>query len=245
MPDVIVNAAAYTDVERAEAEPELARMINARGAGAVAAAAAASGARVIQLSTDYVFDGTSALAYREDAATNPLNAYGRSKLEGERLVREAGADHLIVRTSWLYSPFGTNFVSTMLEAARKRDVLNVVDDQRGSPTSALELADALLMILERWAGGSSAGIGETFHLTGTGSASWFELAEHIFGVSAALGLPSAGVRPIKAESWPTKATRPPNSVLDSSKFDATYSYRMPHWRQSVADVVGAIGACCA
>lgn len=231
-PALVVNAAAYTAVDKAEEEPALAFRINGEGAGEAAAAARNVGAAIIQLSTDYVFDGEASEPYAEDAPTNPLSVYGRSKLAGEEAVRAANPDHLILRTAWVYSPFGRNFVRTMIAAAAKRDALDVVDDQVGCPTSALDLADAILSIAEQ-----RSGFGDTFHLAGSGSASWFELASEIMASCRRLGLPAAEVRPIATADWPTKATRPAYAVLDCAKIERDLGLRLPDWRRSVAATV--------
>lgn len=236
-PDLIVNAAAYTAVDQAEGEPALAFRINAEGAGEAAAAALEVGAAVIQLSTDYVFDGRAGEPYREDAPTEPLSVYGRSKLAGEEAVRRGNPDHLILRTSWVYSPFGRNFVRTMLSLAAQKDVLEVVDDQVGCPTSALDLAGAILAIVQRWQEGDRTGLGETYHLAGSGSASWYELAGEIMGQCRRLGLPTAQVQPIATADWPTKATRPAQAMLDCSKIERDLGLRLPEWRRSVAQTV--------
>jgi len=231
-PDIVINAAAYTAVDQAEDEPERVFRINADAAGEIAAAAARVGAAVIQLSTDYVFDGRGEGAYREDAPVNPLGIYGRSKLAGEEQVRAANPRHAIVRTAWVYSPFGRNFVTSIIAVAGVRDVLTVVDDQRGSPTSALDLADGLLAML-----GHEEGLGQTYHLTGQGTATWCELAREIMARCAANHLPSVPVEPIRTEDWPTRAERPRNSVLDSGKFEKAFGFAMPDWRASTRDVV--------
>ena len=234
-PDMVINAAAYTAVDQAEQEPERAFRINADAAGEIAAAARAVGAPIIQLSSDYVFDGRSSEPYGEDAPTNPLGAYGRAKLAGEEQVRAGNPDHLIVRTSWVYSPFGRNFVKTMLSLGAARDEVRVVADQIGCPTSALDLADALLLVTERRHGG--AAIGGTYHLAGRCACSWAELATEIFRVSAGLGGPSARVVPIATSDYPTAAARPANSVLDSGRFERDFACAMPPWRDSLAVVV--------
>jgi dTDP-4-dehydrorhamnose reductase len=241
-PDVVINAAAYTAVDRAEDEPELVMRINAQGAREVAGAAAAIGATVIQLSTDYVFDGALDRAYREDDRTGPINVYGSSKLRGEEAVREANPRHLIVRTSWVVSPFGRNFAKAMVEAARSRDVLNVVDDQRGRPTSALDLADALLAILDRWAAGDTIGQGRTYHVANAGEASWLELAREIMEECRRIGAPAAEVRSIASSEWPTRAQRPRNSVLDCGRFEEEIGWAMPDWRPSVRAIVRRLAA---
>lgn len=239
-PDLVINAAAYTNVDGAEDEPERAWRINADAAGEVAAAARTAGAPVVQISTDYVFDGTAAEAYREDAATGPVGAYGRSKLAGEEQVRAANPDHAIVRTAWVYSPFGRNFVRTMMTLARTRDVVNVVADQRGNPTSALDLADGLLALPERLASGDRTVLGRTYHLAGAGTASWFDLAQHVFETCAALGLPSAEAKPVTTADFPTRAKRPTNSMLDCTRFARSVGFVMPDWRNSAATVVSRI-----
>ena len=241
-PNVVINAAAYTAVDQAEDEPALAMRINAQGAREVAEAADSIGAPIIQVSTDYVFDGTSERAYREDDETGPISVYGASKLRGEEAAREANPRHLIVRTSWVVSPFGRNFVRTMIEAARSREVLNVVDDQRGRPTSALDLADALLAILDRWAAGDMVGQGRTYHVANAGEASWFELAREIMDECRRIGAPAAEVRPIASSEWPTKAERPRNSVLDCSRFEEEFRWEMPDWRPSVRAIVRRLAA---
>lgn len=241
-PNVVINAAAYTAVDQAEDEPELAMRINAQGAREVAEAADSIGAPIIQVSTDYVFDGTSERAYREDDETGPISVYGASKLRGEEAAREANPRHLIVRTSWVVSPFGRNFVRTMVEAARSREVLNVVDDQRGRPTSALDLADALLAILDRWAAGDMVGQGRTYHVANAGEASWFELAREIMDECRRVGAPAAELRPIASSEWPTKAERPRNSVLDCSRFEEEFRWEMPDWRPSVRAIVRRLAA---
>ena len=236
-PDVVINAAAYTAVDQAEDEPERAFRVNGAGAGALAAAAAAVGAPIIQMSTDYVFDGRQQGAYREGAQTSPLGVYGRSKLDGEVAVRTANPKHMIVRTAWVYSPFGRNFVRTMVALASTRHELTVVADQRGSPSSALDLADGLLAVLRAWAAGENTGQGETYHLAGTGTATWFEFARAIFECSARRGLPTAMVSPISTTDWPTKAPRPANSVLDTTRFTRDFGFSMPPWTESLAEVI--------
>jgi dTDP-4-dehydrorhamnose reductase len=231
-PDIVINAAAYTAVDQAEDEPDRAFRINSDAAGEVAEAAAKSGAAAVHVSTDYVFDGDGTGPYREDAAVNPLGVYGRSKLAGEEKVRAANPRHAIVRTAWVYSPFGRNFVKSIMTAAGVRDRLSVVADQRGSPSSALDLADGLLAMTK-----AGNGWGETYHLAGRGQASWCEFAREIMAQCAANDLPHVPVDPIRTEDWPTKAVRPRNSVLDSGKFEQAFSFAMPDWRTSLSAVV--------
>ena len=241
-PGLVVNAAAYTAVDQAEDEPERAFRINGEAAGELAAAAREAGAGFVQISTDYVFDGSAEGAYAETAPLRPLGVYGQSKALGEERVREAHPEATIVRTSWVYSPYGRNFVRTMLALAETRNALNVVADQTGCPSSALDLADGILALVDTCAAGGSGGSGETYHLAGTGTASWAELASFIFEEAAARGLPSAVVHPIPTSAWPTRAERPRNSVLDSSKFERDFGYRAPHWRAAVAEVVERLAA---
>jgi dTDP-4-dehydrorhamnose reductase len=236
-PDVVVNAAAYTAVDQAEHEPERAFRINGAAAGEVASAARRAGARIVQVSTDYVFDGTAGGAYDETAPTSPLGAYGRSKLDGELRVAEANPDHVVFRTAWVYSAHGRNFVKTMLGAAIQRDEIGVVADQRGSPTASDDLADGILALISAWRERPRLGLGRSYHLAGTGEASWFDFATAIFEEAARHGLPTATVKPIRSADWPTRVARPANSVLDSSRFAAEFGYRAPHWRDSMAAVI--------
>lgn len=234
-PDLVINAAAYTHVDNAESEPERALRVNADAAGDVAAAASKFGAPIIQISTDYVFDGSADRPYREDDLTGPINVYGASKLAGEVAVRNANARHLILRTSWVYSPFGRNFVATMLQLAKERGQIEVVSDQIGSPTSSIDLADAILAAID----GGLAEAGETFHVSGAGQASWAELAEEVMRASTALGGPCATICPIPTQRWPTPARRPSFSALDCARFEALFGAR-PQWRTSISGVVGRL-----
>lgn len=239
-PDLVVNAAAYTAVDQAEDEPDRAFRINGAAAGEVAAAARRAGARVVQVSTDYVFDGTGKGPYAETAPTRPLGVYGRSKLEGELRVAEANPDHVVLRTAWVYSAHGRNFVKTMLGAAAQRDELAVVADQHGNPTASDDIADAILAIAALWRDRPAAGLGGTYHLAGTGETTWFGFAGAIFEEAARHGLPTATVKPIATADWPTRAARPANSALDSRRFAADFGYRAPPWRQSTAAVVAEL-----
>lgn len=240
-PDCIVNAAAYTAVDKAETEPDLAMRINGEGAGAVAATAAALGVPLIQISTDYVFDGMAPRPWRESHATAPLSAYGRSKLAGEDAVMASGADWAILRTAWVYSPYGANFVKTMLRLAESRDEIGVVSDQLGSPTSALDLADTIIEMAKALvARPKDASLRGVFHAAGTGEASWADLAEAVFAASAALGGPSASVRRIATIDYPTPARRPSNSRLDCSLLAARHGLRLPPWQDSVKTCVATL-----
>ena len=237
-PDVVVNAAAFTAVDRAEAEPDRAFAVNRDGAAAVARAAAALNIPLIQLSTDYVFAGTGQGACVETDATGPLNVYGASKLAGEIAVRQAHEGALILRTSWLYSPFGGNFVKTMLRLGRERRALEVVDDQFGNPTSALDLADAILRLAPRLAAGSPPGA--TFHLAGAGVTTWCGFARYIFEMSHALGGPRALVVGIASADYPAAARRPANSSLDCRAFAEAFGFSLRPWREGVERVVSRL-----
>ena len=236
-PELVINAAAYTAVDQAEAEPERAFRINADAAGEAAAAAREVGAKIIQISTDYVFPGTGDRAWRPDDPVAPLGAYGASKLAGEEQVRAANPDHLIVRTAWVFSPFGRNFVRTMLRLAGQGREVRVVADQRGCPTGALDLSEALLAVAAAWAGGSNAGTGRTMHLAGQEPCSWADFAEAIFEASRAAGGPVARAIPIATEDFPTPARRPANSLLDSGVFHATFGTAPLDWQSHLPDVV--------
>lgn len=241
-PDVVINAAAYTAVDQAEDEPDLAGRVNAEAPGHLAAAAAKVGARFVQISTDYVYDGSGDRPYTEDAPTGPLGVYGRTKLAGEEAARAACPDAVIVRTAWVYSPFGRNFLRTMMTLAESRDVLTVVGDQFGNPTGALDIADGLLTLVSRWKTSPRTALGGTYHLAGTGSTSWAGFAAEIMDRCCALGLPAAAVTPIASADWPTRAIRPGNSRLDSSAFARDIGYAAPRWQDSVADVVRRLAA---
>ena len=241
-PDLVVSAAAFTAVDLAETEEALASRINADAAGEVALAARELGVPVIHLSTDYVFDGQASAPYVEDAATNPINAYGRTKLAGEEAVRAATPEHLVLRSSWIVSPFGRNFVRTMVDLGSQRDTLSVVADQYGNPTSALELADAILVVARRWETGDRTGLGHTYHLAGTGIASWYDVAVAVQDELAQLGRKSATVTPITTADWPTHAARPAYSALDTSAFTREFGHAMPSWRASLRPIVARLAA---
>ena len=233
--EVVINAAAYTAVDRAEAEPELAHAVNAAAPGAMARAAAARGLPFLHVSTDYVFDGAPGRPWREHDPTGPLGVYGASKLAGERAVAEAGGPHLILRTAWVFSAHGSNFVKTMLRLGAERDTLSVVDDQRGGPTPAGAIADALLAIAAAF--GRGEGVGGVFHFAGAPAVSWAEFARAIF---AAKGGKAPEVRPIPSSAYPTPARRPLNSVLDCSAIAAAYGLAQPDWRAGLAEVIGEL-----
>jgi dTDP-4-dehydrorhamnose reductase len=235
-PDLVVNAAAYTAVDSAESEPGRCMRINAEAAGELAAAARRAGAHFVQISTDYVFDGRAETVYWESSQTGPLGVYGRSKLAGEQRVLEEHPRAVVVRTAWVYSPFGKNFLRTMMALAGRRDELAVVADQRGNPTSALDIADGLFALAGHlWE--SKGSPHRIYHLAGSGTATWFDFAGHIMAELERLGLPSARVKPIRTEDWPTPAERPRNSRLNCDRFEADFGYRAPDWRLSATQVI--------
>ncbi len=239
-PDLIFSVAAYTAVDKAESERDLAMAVNGEGPGRLARAAARIGAPIVHLSTDYVFDGSSLRPYREEDPVAPVGVYGETKLAGERAIAASGAQYAILRTAWVYSPFGTNFVKTMLRLAADRDELTVVEDQRGCPTSALDIADAMLRVADVWAADADHGRDAIYHLAGSGETHWADFARAIMAASAARGGPSASVTGIPTSAYPTPARRPANSRLDSSRFAATFGYRAPEWHRSLETVVARL-----
>lgn len=233
-PDVIVNAAAYTAVDKAESEPDLARRINAEAVGALAATAAGLGAWLVHYSTDYVFDGSGSRAWREDDATGPLSVYGATKLEGEAAIRASGCRHLIFRTSWVYAARGGNFAKTMLRLAAERERLTVIADQIGAPTGADLIADVTAHAL-RNALGQGAPHGGTYHLAAAGETSWCGYAGFVIDTARRLGktFKVAEIAPIPTTDYPTPARRPLNSRLDTAKLRASFDLALPDWRLGV------------
>lgn len=229
---LIVNAAAYTAVDRAEDEAQLAERINHHAIAEIASWGAARGARLVHYSTDYVFDGGASEPYREDDATAPLGVYGRTKLAGEDAVRASGCAHLILRTAWVYAARGHNFLNTMLRLGAGRDELGVVADQVGAPTSASLIAATTATIL----GGAH---NDTFHLTASGQCNWFEFATAIFAEAQAAGLVERVPRvvPIATADYPTRARRPAYSVLDCTRLERTFGLHLPAWREGLRDVI--------
>ena len=250
--DAVARAGAYLDyagdmlhrvtagLARTESEADAAHALNAAGAGHVAQACERRRIPLIHTSTDYVFDGAKPSPYREDDHTAPLNVYGGSKLAGERLVMNLCSRHIIVRTAWLVSSHGRNFVTTMLRLAETRPNLDVVDDQHGSPTFAPHLATAILAISERLAGRTAPwGI---YHAAGAGEATWCDVAREVFSVSASLNGPSASVRPISSTDYPTSARRPANSRLNCQKLEQAFGVRFADWRVGIAECVRSLHA---
>lgn len=235
--DVVVNAAAYTAVDKAEDEPDLAGRINGAAPGAIAAACAEKGVPFLHVSTDYVFDGTPGRPWREDDPTAPLGAYGRSKLEGERAVVAACPDHVILRTAWVFSAHGSNFVKTMLKVGKGRPEMRVVADQHGCPTAAADIAGALWTIAEDW--GRGRGRVGIFHYAGTPATTWAGFAEAIFARTAWPEKPA--VTAISTADWPTKAVRPANSVLDCGAIGAAYGIAQPDWQHALDEVIDELG----
>jgi dTDP-4-dehydrorhamnose reductase len=234
-PDVVINPAAYTAVDKAESEPELAFAINRDAAGIVAAAAAEQGAPIIHFSTDYVFDGRKVGAYVETDPVGPQGVYGRSKLEGERDVADANPRHVILRTSWVYAPFGNNFVRTMLRLAAERERLGVVNDQIGCPTYAPDLAKAALAIAKRAGSDWSEILAGVTHAAGPDALSWCDFAQVIVEGAARRGARSVPVDPIPTSAYPTPAARPANSQLSTARLASVFGIRLRSLEHSLAD----------
>jgi dTDP-4-dehydrorhamnose reductase len=237
-PSLVINAAAYTAVDRAETEPEAALRANRDGPAALAAWCAAAGIPLIHISTDYVFDGLKGAAYVETDPTSPTGVYGASKLAGEQAVLAACPQAIILRTSWVYAATGRNFVLTMLNARARTDRLRVVADQIGCPTTAHDLAQAILGIVTRLrADGWDDRYAGLFHAAGTGWTSWHGLATSVFEEAARHGMSPPSVEPIATADWPTPARRPPDSRLDCARLAETFGLRLPPWRDSLATVI--------
>ncbi|AUY34576.1 dTDP-4-dehydrorhamnose reductase [Pseudomonas soli] len=233
-PDLIINAAAYTAVDQAESETQMAHAINAEAPRILAEEAARLGAPLIHYSTDYVFDGSKPAPYSEDDAPNPLSVYGRSKLAGEQAITAVAGEHLILRTSWVYSLHGRNFLLTMQRLLQERPQLKVVNDQIGAPTWAGTLAASTRALIERWRNGQ-AGAWGTYHLTAQGETSWFGFAQAIADQLKAQGRPCAELLPIPSSEYPTPARRPLNSRLDCSRLAREWHVSQPHWHDALID----------
>jgi dTDP-4-dehydrorhamnose reductase len=267
-PDVIINAAAYTAVDRAEDEPDLAQRVNGDALGVMGAWAARHGARVVHYSTDYVFDGHAERAYREDDAPHPVSAYGRSKLAGEAALQQSGARHLIFRTAWVYAARGKNFLRTMLRLGAERDELRVVDDQVGAPTPARLIAETTALVLARWLDDAEPARDGVYHLVAGGQTSWCGFARAIFDKAIPLnplsqakgdddhpfpqegrraqrgGMPPRAPRivAIRTADYPTRAVRPAWSVLDTGKLRTTFGIALPDWQTALDDVIDELAA---
>lgn len=240
-PDVIVNSAAYTAVDKAESEAELATLVNATSPGRMAEAAAEIGARLIHISTDYVFDGEKSEPYVEDDPTSPLNVYGRSKLEGEQAIAATTADHLILRTSWVHSASHANFAGKILEVAAQREEIKVIDDQLGCPTSARLIADVIGRIISSGEAGRPLPAG-IYHLTTDGETSRYEYARFIIEEARRLGatLKAERILPVPSSAFPTPAPRPRNSHLSTHKLRIALGYDLPGWRDDVRPTIATL-----
>jgi dTDP-4-dehydrorhamnose reductase len=237
-PDIIVNAAAFTDVEGAESCEEKAFAINASAVQALAQVACTRGAVLIHYSTDYVFDGTQPTPYREDDPTGPVSAYGRSKLAGEMAVRASGCAHLVIRTSWVYASRGRNFLRTILRLAAERPELRIVDDQRGAPTTARLIAQSTALMMRTLAGDPAASkrvaAGTTVHLSAAGETTWYGFAKEVRAEAEKLGIPfGADLVPIRTEEYPTKARRPANSRLSLERLHRDWGIVSPPWQSGL------------
>jgi dTDP-4-dehydrorhamnose reductase len=235
-PDIVVNPAAYTAVDKAESEPDQAYALNRDGAGIVAAAAADLGVPLIHFSTDYVFDGAKDTAYVESDPINPQGIYGRSKYEGELAVAAANPQHIVLRTSWVYAPFGSNFVRTMLRLAAERDSLRVVDDQVGCPTYAPDIAAAVIRIAKTIvAEGWQSQFAGVTHLAGPDALTWYAFAKDIIDGAALRGGRSVPISPIATSDYPTPAKRPANSRMSTARLASIFDVRLPPLQRSLSD----------
>ena len=241
-PDVIVNAAAHTAVDKAESEPELARQLNATAPGVLADEAARLGAWLVHYSTDYVFDGSGTRPWTEADTPAPLSVYGRTKLEGERLVAASGCKHLVLRTSWVYAARGGNFAKTMLRLAQERERLTVIDDQWGAPTGAELLADVTAHAIRHLQ--QRPQDGGLYHLAASGETNWNLYAKYVIAqaqqAQTAIKIKATEVAPVPTSAFPTPAMRPHNSRLDTRKLQATFGLQLPPWQQGVARMVSEI-----
>ena len=247
-PDVIVNAAAHTAVDKAESEPELARTLNALAPGVLADEAQALGAWLVHYSTDYVFNGSGERPWKEDDATGPLSVYGRTKLEGERAVQRCQR-HLIFRTSWVYAARGGNFAKTMLRLAQTREILQVIDDQLGAPTGAELLADVTAHAIRQALATPAQPRGPValsgiYHLAASGCTSWYAYAKHVIALmetaQPAIKSVAAEIKPVPTSAFPTPARRPNNSQLDTTKLQSTFGLVLPHWQVGVNRMLNEI-----
>lgn len=239
-PDLVVNAGAYTAVDAAETDRDTAFLINAEGARSLAKACAQHSVPLIHLSTDYVFDGFADRAYRETDVLAPLNVYGASKLAGEIAVREELTEHIILRSSWVVSPFGKNFIKTMLRLAEDRDIASVVDDQVGSPTGALDIADTIFQIASVITSTSKTDLFGTYHYCGRGYGSWADVAELVFRISQNRKNSKIVLKRIPSSEYPTPAKRPFNSRLETTKIERVFNVTPSEWTASVTRTVNRL-----
>jgi dTDP-4-dehydrorhamnose reductase len=242
-PNIVINAAAYTAVDKAEDEPDVAEAVNAIGAETVAKAAGAVGAVIVHFSTDYVFDGSKRGPYVEADIGAPTGIYGRTKLAGENLVAAANPNHVILRTAWVFSPFGSNFVKTILRLSKERPELRVVDDQHGNPTYAKDLADLVQRLVAKFTTRAPEpqhfGI---FHAVNSGSTTWYRFAQAIIEASAHRGAVGTIVHPISTKDYPTKARRPAFSILSTDKLHSVYGIRLRSWQEALADCLDELSS---
>jgi len=235
--DMVINAAAYTAVDKAESEPDLAFAVNRDGPFYVAESCSQAGSPLVHISTDFVFGGEKDGPYRETDPVNPVNVYGKSKAEGEKKIRERLSEHVIIRTSWLYGVHGNNFVRTMLKLGKERETLRVVNDQYGCPTYAADVADAIMCIAEHILGGKSTAWG-TYHYCGRGATTWHRFADAVFDLARRYdALAVKKVEAILTSEYPTPARRPANSVLDCSLIEKTFSLARKPWTESLAVMI--------
>ena len=227
-PQVVINCAAYTAVDKAEDEVDLSKAVNETGAANLARACKANGATLVHISTDFVFEGNEVKLLKEDDAANPINVYGVTKLDGENAVIDILDEHFILRTSWLYSEYANNFVKTMLKLGAERDELGIIADQVGTPTYAVDLANTIFDIIQ-----SENKTYGTYHYSNEGVTSWFDFAKAIFEISNT----SVKVNPIPGSAYPTKAKRPAFSVMDKSKIKSTFNIQIPYWRDSLVECI--------
>lgn len=235
-PSFCINCAAYTAVDKAETEREQAMRINGEAPGILAAACASAGAKLIHISTDYVFDGTGSIPYKEEDSTNPVNYYGATKLEGEKRCMQFNKECIIIRTSWVYAEYGNNFVRTMIRLMKERPTLNVVNDQWGSPTYAVDLAAAILSIIAGSTGGSGKWLPGIYHFSNDGNINWYDFAVAIKKITGSACM----VNPIPASMYPTPAKRPAYSVMNKQKITSAYQTVIASWQASLASCISRI-----
>ncbi len=228
-PEVVINAAGYTAVDQAEAEPDKAAAVNKESVGVLAEEASRMNALLVHYSTDYVFDGTKDAPYVESDIPNPLNVYGKTKLDGEQAIQDSGCSYLIFRTTWIYAATGKNFLRTILRLAQKERELRIVDDQHGAPTSAREVVRATLEVLAK----ASLPVRELYHMTAGGETTWYGLAQEIVSELGRRHLQTAMLKPVNSAGYPVAARRPFNSVLSNEKLKNDFCVRIPHWREGL------------